>query len=207
MLKPLLIEIGVEELPAVPFLKELPNIEKKWADILQKNSLLCEFDFFYTPRRLVLWHREFLLKQPDKTEEFYGAPVEVAYKDGKPTKAAIGFAKKCATDIDKITTIKRKGKEVLYFKKQIKGRESISLMGEMVDEFLKKLHFGKSMRWGDLKESFIRPIRWVGCMLGDEQVPFEVYGVKSTYFSYPHRGISYEPFAYEYGGGFFYIHL
>ncbi|MEN8718277.1 MAG: glycine--tRNA ligase subunit beta, partial [Sulfurovum sp.] len=53
MNKPLLIEIGVEELPAIPFLKELPNIEKKWADILEKNRLLCDFEFFYTPRRLV----------------------------------------------------------------------------------------------------------------------------------------------------------
>ena len=59
MLKPLLIEIGVEELPAVPLLKELKNIEKKYADILEKNSLLCEFEFYYTPRRLVIWHREF----------------------------------------------------------------------------------------------------------------------------------------------------
>jgi glycyl-tRNA synthetase beta chain len=50
MLKPLLIEIGVEELPAIPFLKELSNIEKKWNNILEKNSLECEFNFYYTPR-------------------------------------------------------------------------------------------------------------------------------------------------------------
>lgn len=50
MNKPLLIEIGVEELPAIPFLKELPNIEKKWTDILEKNRLLCDFDFLYTKK-------------------------------------------------------------------------------------------------------------------------------------------------------------
>ena len=54
MIKPLLIEIGVEELPAIPFLRELPNIEKLWLDILEKNALVCEFEFYYTPRRLVL---------------------------------------------------------------------------------------------------------------------------------------------------------
>ncbi len=69
MLKPLLIEIGVEELPAIPFLKELSNIEKKWSDILEKNSLLCNFELFYTPRRLVLWHREFQVKQEDSEVE------------------------------------------------------------------------------------------------------------------------------------------
>ena len=84
MNKPLLIEIGVEELPAIPFLNELPNIEKKWSDILEKNRLLCDFDFFYTPRRLVLWHREFQVKQEDSVVEQYGAPVKIAYKDGEP---------------------------------------------------------------------------------------------------------------------------
>jgi glycyl-tRNA synthetase beta chain len=85
MNKPLLIEIGVEELPAIPFLKELPNIEKKWADILEKNRLLCDFEFYYTPRRLVLWHREFQVKQEDSTQEQFGAPIKIAFKDGKPT--------------------------------------------------------------------------------------------------------------------------
>jgi glycyl-tRNA synthetase beta chain len=58
MIKPLLVEIVVEELPAIPFLKELPNIEKKWLSILEQNDLICEFEFFYTPRRLVLIHQD-----------------------------------------------------------------------------------------------------------------------------------------------------
>ena len=73
-MKPLLIEIGVEELPAIPLLKELPNIEKKWLNILEKYNLKTGFDFFYTPRRLTLWHREFPTKQPDTIQEFWGAP-------------------------------------------------------------------------------------------------------------------------------------
>ncbi len=203
MIKPLLIEIGVEELPAVPFLKELPSIEKKWADILEKNALLCGFEFYYTPRRLVLWHSEFLLEQADREEEFFGAPLHVAYVDGKATPAAIGFAKKCGVEVEELGSIQKDGKEVLYFKKTIKGQNSKNLIGEMLQEFLDGLNFGKSMRWGSNKESFIRPIRWVGSMLGDEHVPFSVYGVESKYFSYPHRTISYEPFAYDFAGDFF----
>lgn len=203
MIKPLLIEIGVEELPAVPFLKELPSIEKKWADILEKNALLCGFEFYYTPRRLVLWHSEFLLEQADREEEFFGAPLHVAFVDGKATPAAIGFAKKCGVEVEELGSIQKEGKEVLYFKKTIKGQNSKNLIGEMLQEFLDGLNFGKSMRWGSNKESFIRPIRWVGSMLGDEHVPFSVYGVESKYFSYPHRTISYEPFAYDFAGDFF----
>ena len=102
MLQPLLIEIGVEELPAVPLLKELKNIEKKYAAILEKYALFCDFEFYYTPRRLVFWHREFKIVQDDRVEEFFGAPLTVAYKDGVATPAALGFAKKCGVNIEEI---------------------------------------------------------------------------------------------------------
>ncbi len=203
MVKPLLIEIGVEELPAIPFLKELPNIESKWLKLLEKNALICEFKFYYTPRRLVLWHREFPTSQEDKEEELFGAPLEIAYKDGKPTSAAIGFAKKCGVKLEEISTATKGNKEVLYYKKLIKGKPSTSLIGDMVEELLNSLNFGKSMRWGSLQKSFIRPIRWIGAMLGDEHIAFNVYGVDSTQFSYPHRSISYEPFAYDFAGDYF----
>jgi len=125
MVEPLLIEIGVEELPAVPLLKELPEIEKKWAAVLEKNGLLCEFKFYYTPRRLVLWHREFKLAQENRIEEFFGAPVEMAIKEGLPTPAALGFAKKCGVDFEQLTQAQKGGKEVLYYSKSIEGKESL----------------------------------------------------------------------------------
>ena len=165
MLKTLLIEIGVEELPAVPLLKELPNIEKKWAKVLEENALLCDFEFYYTPRRLVLWHREFKTAQDDTTEELFGAPVAIAYKDGEPTQAAEGFARKCGVSLDEIGHAEKGGKEVLYYKKEIKGQPSRDLLEGMIAKWLKNLGFGKSMRWGSLTESFIRPIRWVNVMM------------------------------------------
>jgi glycyl-tRNA synthetase beta chain len=203
MLKPLLIEIGLEELPAIPFLKELPNIEKKWVDILEKNSLICEFSFFYTPRRLVFWHREFPTKQPDSQEEFFGAPLAIAYKDGEPTNAAKGFAKKCGVELEQIGTSTKGGKEVLYYKKDIEGKESKDLLNDMVNEFLSKLHFGKSMRWGSNKESFIRPIRWILAKQEEKTLDIEVFGVKSSDFSFGHRQVSFEPFKVERAGEYF----
>ncbi|NPA59785.1 MAG: glycine--tRNA ligase subunit beta [Epsilonproteobacteria bacterium] len=193
MLKPLLIEIGVEELPAVPLLKELNNIEKKYAKILEEYALLCEFEFYYTPRRLVLWHREFQTAQEDSVEEFFGAPLAVAYKDGKPTKAAEGFARKCGVSLDELSTADKGGKEVLYYKKDIKGRPSVELLPEIVDKWLKSLDFGKSMRWGSLRESFIRPIRWVNVLLDDALVPMEIYEVASKKTTKLHRIASFDP--------------
>lgn len=203
MIKPLLIEVLVEELPAVPFLKELPNIEKKWSDILQKNNLLCEFSFFYTPRRLVLWHREFKTKQDDATQEFFGAPVAMAYKDGEPTNAAIGFAKKCGVEVNELKTTVQNGKEVIFYEKQISGKPTKEILNELVNEFIASLNFGKSMRWGSFKESFIRPIKSLSIMLGDEVVEGELFGIKSSNFTYGHRMVSYDKVYFDFAGDYF----
>lgn len=203
MMKPLLIEILVEELPAIPFLKELPNIEKKWSNILEKNDLLCDFSFFYTPRRIVLWHREFKTQQDDSIVEFFGAPLSIAYKDGEPTSAAIGFAKKCGVDFSEIKITLQNGKEVLYYQKQTQGSLSKDIIGSLVEEFIFSLNFGKSMRWGSFKESFIRPIKSLSIMLGEDIVSCELFGVKSSNFTYGHRMISYEKIEFDFAGDYF----
>jgi glycyl-tRNA synthetase beta chain len=203
MIKPLLIEIGTEELPAIPFLKELPNIEKKWAKVLEENNLLCEFKFYYTPRRLVFWHREFKTKQDDKEIEFFGAPVKIAYKDGQPTKAVFGFAKKCGVEVDELQTISQPKGEVLYYKKQVVGKTSKELLNNMINDFMASLNFGKSMRWGDRKDSFIRPIRNFCVVLGDELIDAKLYGIQSSKSSFAHRMVSYDKFSFEYAGDYF----
>jgi len=197
MLKPLLIEIGVEELPAVPLLKELQNIEKKYVDILQEYSLLGEFEFYYTPRRLVLWHPEFKLAQDDSTEEFFGAPVAVAYKGSEPTPAALGFAKKCGVSLEEIGRAEKNSKEVLYYKKDVKGQASQNLLNEIINKWIRCLDFGKSMRWSSNQESFIRPIRWVNVMLGDQLVDAEVFGVRSAKHTFVHRISNFESVAVD----------
>ncbi len=193
MLKPLLIEIGVEELPAVALLKELKNIEKKWLNVLESRSLICEFEFFYTPRRLVLWHREFQTHQKDSEIEFFGAPLSIAFKDSKPTQAALSFAKKCGADITDISTSFKNKKEVLYYKKQLKGESAVKLLPSMIAEWIKSLDFGKSMRWGSCVEKFIRPIRWINVMLDDDLINMNLFNISSSKQTYQHRTISFEP--------------
>ena len=192
MMQPLLIEIGVEELPALPLLKELNNIERKWSDILERYALLGQFEFYYTPRRLVLFHREFKMQQDDSIEEMFGAPLAIAYKDGKPTKAAEGFAKKCGVSLDELSTATKGGKEVLYYKKEIKGQKSQQLLERMINEWIASLDFGKSMRWGSLKESFIRPVRWLNVMLANRVVDVKLFGVHSSAITYVHRMVSFK---------------
>ncbi|OCL98208.1 Glycine--tRNA ligase beta subunit [Aliarcobacter thereius] len=203
MFKPLLIEIGVEELPAVPFLQELPNIKKRWSEILEKNRVLCSFELFYTPRRLVLWHKEFSIKQEDSEIENIGAPKTIAFKDGKFTQAAIGFAKKCGVEVEDLE-FKDFGKgEVLYYKNKVEGVFAKELLNSMVNEFIASLNFGKSMRWGSRTDSFIRPIRFFSMMLDNELIAGEIFGIKSENISYGHRMESYEPFSFSNCGEYF----
>lgn len=203
MVLPLLIEIGVEELPAAPLLRELAHIEEKWEKILQSRSLVADFTFFYTPRRLVLWHREFLTKQPDSEVEYFGPPLDVAFADGRPTKAALSFANKCKLPVDQLSRATKNGKEVLYCKSKIEGLWSRELLGGMIKEWISSLDFGRSMRWGELNEGFIRPIRWILCMLGEEVVDCDLFGIKAANFTYPHRSFGYDPIVITHPGEYF----
>ncbi len=192
MQQPLLIEIGVEELPAIPLLKIVKNIEKSWADILKEYKLECDFEFLYTPRRLVLMHQAMPTKQEDSTIELMGPPLVAALKDGEPTPAGLGFAKKCGVDFDKLDRVEKNGREVLYFKKEEKGSATKELLEEMINKWISSMAFGKMMRWGDRSDEFIRPVRWLQVRLGDESVAVELFGVKSDTKTYVHRMVSYD---------------
>ncbi|EPT5889087.1 glycine--tRNA ligase subunit beta [Campylobacter coli] len=188
----LLIEIGTEELPAIPLLKELANIEKKWKDVLEDYRLVSDFKFYYTPRRLVIFHENFASKQEDSFAEFIGAPKNVAYKEGQLSAAGQSFLQKAGISESELSFKKIKGKEVLYHQKAIKGLQSQEVLGEMIHQFLKNLNFGKSMRWGANSFEFIRAIRSIVCILDDNLVKFESYGVKSAKKTFVHRSVSYD---------------
>ena len=188
----LLVEIGVEELPAIPLLKIIPQIEKSWTKILEEYKLACDFEFIYTPRRLVLKHKAIAASQADSTVEFFGPPLVAAIKDGVPTKAAEGFARKCAVAFDALGRGEKNGKEVLYYKKEEKGAKTETLLQEMLEKWLASMSFGKMMRWGDRSDEFIRPLRWLQVRLDEKVVDVTLYGVTSATQTYIHRMVSYE---------------
>jgi len=192
MTQALLIEIGVEELPAIPLLKIISNIEKSWKNILEEYNLSCDFEFVYTPRRLVLRHAAMAVKQADSTIELFGPPMVAALKDGVPTKAAEGFARKCGVDFDALGRGEKNGKEVLYFKKEEKGADTVSLLQEMLEKWIASMSFGKMMRWGSRSDEYIRPIRWLQVRMDDSCVDVELFGVKSDTKTYVHRMVTYD---------------
>lgn len=191
MTQALLIEIGVEELPAIPLLKIVNNIEKSWKMILEEYNLTCDFEFVYTPRRLVLKHTAIAQSQADTTVEFFGPPMVAAIKDGEPTQAALGFARKCGVDFDALDHAEKNGKEVLYFKKEEKGAKTATLLQEMLERWIASMSFGKMMRWSSRTDEFIRPIRWLQVRMDDDSVAVELFGVKSDTKTYVHRMVTY----------------
>ena len=191
----LLLEIGTEELPAIPFLSELPNIQNKFQKILETNRLNCAFDFYYTPRRLVIIAKEFPKFQSKQTLEFFGPPTSIAYQDRTtPTPAALSFFKKCGIEPNEAQRIIKDNKEILYCQKEAEQLPASTLLQNIVKEFLESLNFGKTMRWGSLKESFIRPISWILCLLDNQLVDLNLYGIAAKARTYAHRNVSFEAF-------------
>ena len=192
MTKSLLIEIGVEELPAIPLLKIVKNIEKSWKNILDEYRLTSDFEFIYTPRRLVLKHDSIALKQADDTIEFFGPPLMVAFRDGAVTKAGEGFARKCGVRFEELGQFEKNGKECLYFKKEQKGTATVELLEEMLLKWLDSMAFGKMMRWGSRTDEFIRPIRWLQVRLDNDSVDVALFGVESDTKTFVHRMVNFD---------------
>ena len=199
----LLIEIGVEELPAIPFLKERANIAPKWRAVLEANRINSDFRFEFSPRRFVLFHEDFPQRGDDAQIVSTGAPKSVALKDGAWSPAALSFAKKCGISESELEFRQIGGKEVLYHAAVQKRRDSREILGEMIEEFLRSLNFGRTMRWGSGEFEFIRPIRSIACVLGGEKVDFEIYGVRSAAAFFPHRKFGYEAIKFKDAADYF----
>ena len=192
----LFVEILLEELPAVPFLREFENFKTKWDKVLGDYELGCTSEFFYTPRRLVILARDFPLRTQDKEQEVFGPPVEIAFVNGDKTgalsNAGEAFLKKNNLSRGELGFALKDNREVLYAKSIQKGRASVEFVAEMVEKFLASLHFGKHMRWGSVKESFIRPIRNIMIFLGEEFVKSQAYGLDNAPKTLVHRDFGFE---------------
>lgn len=184
----LLIEVFTEELPALPLLKAQDSIKQAWIKTLKENNIESNFEFYFTPRRLVLIHNDFPAKSKQIKEQIYGAPVSIAYdSSGMPTRALNSFLEKNNIDKSELKTTFKDGKEVLFYEKITPGIESNSILSSMVESWLKSLNFGKSMRWGDLLDGFIRPIRNICILLGDEFIKCDIFALDSTNEISAHR--------------------
>ena len=140
---------------------------------------------YATPRRIAVLVSAVAAQQPEQAIERSGPALAAAYKDGKPTPAALGFAKSCGVEIADVG--EKDGK--LFYKKMQPGKPTAALIAEIFEETLKAMDelVPKRMRWGSGEETFVRPVSWMVCLLGAEVVPLARFGVQSGRITYGHR--------------------
>jgi glycyl-tRNA synthetase beta chain len=203
----LLIEIGVEELPA----SWMPGLTRQLAQKLDARlrelriAPAAPIESFSTPRRLTARIAGIAERQDDLDETITGPPVSAAFdKQGQPTQAALGFAKKQGVPFEQITRIQTPKGEYLAFQRHVRGKSAVDTLPDVLLGLLRDLAFPKQMHWDARLEDgkgellFGRPIRWLLFLYGGRVVPFtinrttegsnaQVQDVESGALTYGHR--------------------
>ena len=185
MAKDLLFEIGAEEIPA----GFLPNIIKQLGELA--TAALAErhiphgsVKVYATPRRVALLINDVAERGEDVHETHKGPSVSIAYDgDGNPTKAAIGFARGKGLEVSELKVVDG----YIFADTTTAGLDTIEVLSDVLPTLITGLSFPKSMHWGDLEERFVRPVRWLVALFGQDVVPVTFANVTSTNVSRGHR--------------------
>ncbi|MBN2569999.1 MAG: glycine--tRNA ligase subunit beta, partial [Deltaproteobacteria bacterium] len=189
MSKELLLEIGTEEIPALFLPKALEDMKAMMAKELSTRRI-CHGDItaMTTPRRLFLHADNVADRQEDQVIEKLGPATRVSFdENGKPTKAALGFARGQGIDIAELEKVTNDKGEYICARKKISGEETVTILAQMLPSFISAIPFRKSMRWMNLEMRFARPIHWIMALFGGEVIPFTVGNISSGNMSFGHR--------------------
>ncbi|WP_109843593.1 glycine--tRNA ligase subunit beta [Aggregatibacter aphrophilus] len=184
-----LVEIGTEELPP----KALKTLATSFADnveaeLNQAGLTFDKIEWFAAPRRLAVKVLNLATQQPSKEIEKRGPAVSAAFDaEGKPTKAAEGWARGCGITVEQAERIATDKGEWLVHRAKIEGQPTKNLLNGIVANALAKLPIPKPMRWADKTVQFIRPVHTVTMLLGDELIEGEILGVVSARTIRGHR--------------------
>ena len=190
----LLLEIGTEEIPARMIPGARRDLKRRFVDCLRDLRLAgdARVSVEATPRRLALFAEGLSSKQEDRIDTLRGPSRKVAFDaDGKPTRAALGFARKAGVPVDQLET-GPDGK--LMLQRRVAGRDAAGLLAERLAKVVLSVRFPRSMHWaGKGSPRFIRPIRWVVALLDGEVVPFDLAGLASGNATWGHRRLGTGP--------------
>ncbi|SEG84461.1 glycine--tRNA ligase subunit beta [Marinobacterium lutimaris] len=174
--KDFLFELGTEELPPKA-LKSLSSalesgIRSGLENLLGKEQLSgTTFKAYGAPRRLAVLATDLPTEVPESRITVQGPPEKIAFDaDGNPSKALQGFARKCGTEVDQLSVIGGK----YSFEKVTPAQPVAPLLSEVITQALDNLPIPKRMRWGSSRAEFVRPVKWVVLLFGDEVVPCEI---------------------------------
>jgi len=193
-----LLEVGTEELPAGFLSDAIVQWKSRIPHSLATHNLPdAVVEVYGTPRRLAVLITGLPSQQADREEEIKGPPAQAAFKDGQPTKAAIGFASKQGVDISALEIRPTEKGDFVFVNKQIPGRPIADILTELVPQWVWNLEGKRLMRWGHGDGRFSRPIRWLVTLLDGDILPLQLENgakiVKSNRISRSHRVLHPEP--------------
>jgi glycyl-tRNA synthetase beta chain len=186
-----LFEIGLEEVPARMIAGAQTELEHRVVKMLERERLVgsgAVTKNFATPRRLAVWVAGVAERQEDVAEELVGPSVKIAYKDGLATPAAVAFAKKAGVDVAALKTVTNAKGEYLAATLVKAGRSAAEVIAAEMPKELAGIYWAKNMYWRPGKpERFVRPVRWMVALLGEQVVPVEFGGKTAGTATYGHR--------------------
>lgn len=193
-----LLEVGTEELPADFVDSAIAQWESLVPKSLDQTALTPEAIKVYgTPRRLAVLIKGLPVQQADREEEIKGPPASAAFKDGKPTQAAVGFARKQGVELNALEVRDTDKGEFVFVLKKTAGRPTTEILSELIPQWITGLEGRRFMHWGDGDLRFPRPIRSLVALLDGDVLPFELVNgsetIKSDRISQGHRVLHPEP--------------
>lgn len=183
MTKSALFEIGVEELPA----SEIDQIKQQIKELSENSLRESKIDYeklfcFVTNRRICILIQNLSEKQQDMIVVKKGPSQQVAFSNGEPTRALMGFLS--ANQASENDIFVQEG--YIYLKKKIEGRKSEEVLPEIFKNIVLSLKFTKPMKWANGEYEFIRPVKWILCIYNGRVLPFELFGIKSSNKTHSH---------------------
>jgi glycyl-tRNA synthetase beta chain len=193
-----LLEVGTEELPATFVREAIAQWQQLIPATLEEQYLTNDsINVYATPRRLAVAIAGLPPKQPDREEEIKGPPAKAAFKDGQPTKAAQGFAKKQEVALEDLEVRPTEKGDFVFVLKKTVGQPTAEILKELVPQWINKLEGKRFMRWADGDIKFPRPIRWLVALLDDAVLPINLVNggetITSDRLSQGHRVLHPQP--------------
>jgi len=187
--RPLLIEIGCEEIPARMIARAAADLAQALAALLDAAALAHgETRAWGGPRRLAVRCESVAPRQPDRDETILGPSSGAAFgPDGAPTRAAIGFAAKHGVDPRELIEVRTERGAYAGLKRRVAGRSVGAILAEQLEAALQALSFPKTMRWADGTYRWVRPVHWLVALHGAEVLPISAFGVTAGRASAAHR--------------------
>ncbi len=173
----LLLEIGTEELPADFVRLALPQLQERvGADLAAQRLDPLSLEVTGTPRRLAVIVEGLPAAQQDRREERKGPPAAQAFRDGQPTAAAIGFARRCGVEPEALQ-VRDTAKGPFVFAHTVeRGEPTATVLVRLIPDWIQALQGRRFMRWGAGEQRFSRPIRWLVALLDDSVLPVQLAG-------------------------------